>query len=72
MTYIDMHAQDRDDISSELWPVERDPAARRRPALGGKALSTLADLGMTDAQIARYFKVSQDRVVSLRRYYGLA
>jgi len=39
--------------------------------LQGKALSTLADLGMSDAQIARYFKVSQDRVVSLRRYYGL-
>ena len=53
-----------------LGPIaaELDPAA---PPLGALSLRIMADLGLSDTQIARYFRVSEERVVSLKRYYGL-
>jgi hypothetical protein len=60
-----------DTWESHASDVVRDPTARRIPALSGRSLAVLADLGLSDAQIALYFRVAPDRVVSLRRYYGL-
>lgn len=50
----------------------QNPAAGRRPSLSAQSLLVFADLGLSDLQIALYFKVSERRVASLRRYYGLA
>jgi hypothetical protein len=41
-------------------------------SVGPRSLETFVDLGLSDFQIARYFGTSENRVVSLRRYYGLA
>ncbi len=49
----------------------RDPVNHHRPVLAARSLSILLDLGMSEAQIARYFKVSERRIASLRRYFGL-
>jgi len=70
MTF-DPHDSTTDTWESHASDKVHDPARMRRPPLTGQSISILADLGMSDAQIARYFHVSPDRVVSLRRYYGL-
>ena len=49
-----------------------NPVARRRPSLSATSLAVLSDLGLSDLQIALYFRVSERRVASLRRYYGLS
>jgi hypothetical protein len=41
-------------------------------SFGPRSLETFVDLGLSDLQIARYFGTSENRVVSLRRYYGLS
>jgi hypothetical protein len=41
-------------------------------SFGPRSLETFVDLGLSDLQIARYFRTSENRVVSLRRYYGLS
>jgi hypothetical protein len=41
-------------------------------SFGPQSLETFVDLGLSDLQIARYFRTSENRVVSLRRYYGLS
>ena len=68
-----MHTASAHDFWS-MRPIEDtlDPATPHLPPLGVHSLRVLADLGLSDAQIARYFKVSESRVQSLRRYYGLA
>jgi hypothetical protein len=70
MTF-DPHDSSTDTWDSHASDVVRNPTLSRPTALSGRSISILADLGMSDAQIARYFQVSQDRVISLRRYYGL-
>ena len=42
------------------WPVERP------------CLAALKDLGLTDGQVAWYFRVNQDEVAVLRTSYGIA
>jgi hypothetical protein len=39
--------------------------------IGSRELVTLLDLGMSDDQIAKYFRVEQQRVSALRAYYGI-
>lgn len=38
----------------------------------GAYLGALSDLGLSDAQIARYFHVEKDKVTSLRNLYRIA
>lgn len=42
------------------WPIERP------------YLATLKDLGLSDGQVASYFRVKQDEVAMLRTSYGIA
>ena len=49
----------QDDGCRRLWPVNR------------AFLVALIDLGLTDGDIARYFRVSSRAVESLRRDFGL-
>ena len=60
-----------------FWEIMRDGRAgpdrvpHRWPELGAHSLAILADLGMSDAQIALYFKIPEDNVAALQRHYGL-
>lgn len=45
--------------TSTDWPVDRS------------GLAALKDLGLSDAQLARYFRVRQDEVALLRASYGI-
>ena len=42
------------------WPIERP------------YLATLKDLGLSDGQVASYFRVAEDEVAMLRASYGIA
>lgn len=42
-----------------------------RAPCDAKSIETFKDLGLSDRQIARYFRITETGVVSLRRYYGL-
>lgn len=67
-----MHTFDIPDVwAMAAGSAPRDPDHHRRPILAARSLSIFLDLGMSEAQIARYFKVSEDRIASLRRYFGL-
>ena len=52
-------------IASEIFGSDA------KPSLGVRSLRTLVDLGLSDRQIAHYFGLSENRIVSLQRYYGL-
>jgi hypothetical protein len=41
-------------------------------SFGPRSLETFVDLGLSDRQIARYFRTSETQIVSLRRHYGLS
>jgi hypothetical protein len=48
------------DAAPGAWPVDRP------------SLAALKDLGLSDAQVAGYFRVRQDEVAMLRTSYGIA
>jgi len=54
------HAYDRWEASPAPWPIDRP------------SLAALKDLGLSDGQVARYFRVDQDEVSMLRVSYGIA
>ena len=47
------------DAAPGAWPVDRP------------SLAALKDLGLSDAQVASYFRVRQDEVAMLRTSYGI-
>ena len=51
---------------------DRTAPDARAAAFSHRSLETFVDLGLTDKQIARYFRTSETRIVSLRRHYGLS
>jgi hypothetical protein len=66
-----------DKFRTASYPVQNRTGSE--PKSGGgdvwfspRALETFVDLGLSDGQIARYFRISETKVIALRRDYGLA
>jgi len=49
-----------------------DQMPRGAISFGSRSLETFMDLGLSDRQIARYFRTSETQIVSLRHHYGLS
>lgn len=66
--------RDFQNVSTPVSPIPRAFAlfdGDDRMLCGARSLETFRDLGLSDGQIARYFRISETRVISLRRYFGL-
>jgi hypothetical protein len=66
-----------DKFRNTSYPVQNPAGSEPKPGdrdvwFGPRALEAFVDLGLSDRQIARYFRISETKVVSLRRDYGLA
>ena len=60
MSAAAVRAVDPWQASPAEWPIRRS------------CLAALKDLGLSDAQVARYFRVRQDEVTMLRACYGIS